>query len=187
MAAMIPGLDILITFAKIGLYSFGSATSEVILEQVVEEKAWLSKERFLESLSLAALVPGPFHVNLVGLIGYSLAGLAGGIAALTAFVLPGLMLALGIAVLLSQEPVGAFLHANPGIVAGMMAAIGGLLLNVIITLAKTALPKPIWGLAVVLLAVAIEYLHLNFAVAILAAGFLYTIFSSRRQTPRPNP
>lgn len=182
---MIPVLDLFITFAKIGLYSFGSATSEVILEQVVEKRAWLTKEQFLECLSLAALVPGPFHVNLVGMIGFSLAGIAGGLISVAAFVLPGLSTAGGVAVALSQQPVGAFLHANPGIVAGMMAAVAGLLLNVIINLAKAALPNRILWAAVVLLAAVIKAFHIHFAVAILTLGIMFAFFSNRSLKLRP--
>lgn len=183
---MIPALDIFVTFAKIGLFSFGSATSEVILEQVVEKRKWLSKEAFLENLSLAALVPGPFHVNLVAMLGYSLAGATGGIMSVAAFVFPGLAIAIGVAAAVSLEPVRVFLNENPGIVAGMLAAVAGLLLNVIVNLAKTAVSRPAPGALVAGLAVVLFYFKVHFAVAVLSLGLAFVIFSLRKPR-RGNP
>ena len=174
---MIRSFDILTTFLKIGLFSFGSATSEVIMEQVVEKKKWLTMEEFRDCLSLAALIPGPFHVNLVGMAGYSISGVAGGLTSIAGFVLPGFTIAAVVATILDTEAVSMFLRQNPGIIAGMLVSVAALLLNVILRLGQRTLPKPTYWVWVGGLSGFLFLVPVQIAAVILGTGLLYLLWS----------
>ena len=56
---------------------------------LVEEKRWVSEERFLHALSYCMLLPGPEAQQLAIYIGWLLHRTLGGLAAGILFVLPG--------------------------------------------------------------------------------------------------
>jgi chromate transporter len=172
-------LEILGVYLKIGSFSFGSATSQVILDEVVEKKRWLSIERFRDAHALAALIPGPFHVNLAGMTGYAVGGLAGSLVAVAAFVLPGFLLAAALALTLHASRVIALLQANPGITAGMLLAAAGLLLNVIVQMGRRTLPSASYWAWVLAAVVLVTRLHVHYAVLVLGAGLLFSLHAHR--------
>ena len=176
---MNPTLALFFTFLKVGLFSFGSATSEVVMEQVVERKKWLTPDEFRNSLSLAALVPGPFNVNMVAMTGNAIRGYPGVLVSVAGFVLPGLALAALLAVSLESEPVGRFLRENPGVIAGMLVAVAGLLFNVIINLGRRTLANPLHWIWVIGLAGLLYFVRLPFAAVILAAGCASALYLRR--------
>ena len=66
---------------------------------LVEQKRWISEERFLHALNYCMLLPGPEAMQLATYVGWLLHSTAGGLVAGTLFVLPGVLsiLALSIA------------------------------------------------------------------------------------------
>ena len=84
--------DIASGFLKLGTTAYGGPTIMGIMQAELQEKReWVSKERFVEGLSLANLLPGATATQLGMSLGYARGGwwgglLAGlGIAALIAF------------------------------------------------------------------------------------------------------
>lgn len=92
-------------------------------QMAVKQRGWIDEDEFLEMLSLAQIVPGPNPINMAVLIGLRLRGIAGGIVALLACMLPGFLILLAIAWLLAENPHNRWLH---GAVAGCAAAAVGL-------------------------------------------------------------
>ncbi|MES0488596.1 MAG: chromate transporter [Leptospirales bacterium] len=129
-------LNIFLAFLKIGSYSFGAATGEVLIENLVERKKWMSLEKLREAYAVAAFAPGPYHVNIVVNLGYQLRGISGMLLSVAGFVLPSLFIAAGIAAMLYQPGVAAFFMENHGILMGLQAGIAGLLLNATIKLGE---------------------------------------------------
>lgn len=163
-------------FVRIGLFSFSAAASALIMEWIVDRRQWLTTEEFRDKLSLAAIIPGPFHVNLVGLIGYALGGYLGLLLSLIGFVLPGFVLAVVLAVTLSSDTLGRFLVENPGAVKGMLLAVGALLLNVVVRIGRFALPAPSYWAWVAGLSVVLLVKNVHFALVILGAGLLHVLY-----------
>ena len=93
---MIRLLEIIITFIKIQLLSFGGghASIPVVQAELVEIKNWLSAREFLDLLAMDELTPGPLAINCATFVGMKLAGTLGAVAATVGCVIPSCALAL---------------------------------------------------------------------------------------------
>ena len=89
--------DIAFGFPKLGATAYGGrAIYGIIQSELQEKRQWVSKERFVEGVSLANLIPGATMTQLCMFLGYARGGFWGGLLAGLCFVLPafGIMLAL---------------------------------------------------------------------------------------------
>lgn len=88
-------LQIVLTFAKIGILSFGGgyAAIPLVQKQVVEVNQWMSNEEFMNVLAIDELTPGPIAVNCATFVGTRMAGVPGAIAATLGCVLPSCIIA----------------------------------------------------------------------------------------------
>jgi chromate transporter len=80
-------------FARIACQSFGGPVGQIAVMHriLVEEKRWISEERFLHALNFCMLLPGPEAQQLATYVGWLLHGTRGGLVAGTLFVLPGFL------------------------------------------------------------------------------------------------
>src|SRR6218665_1918421 len=83
--------EVLKTFARIGLLSFGGPAGQIALmhKVLVDEKRWLDEARFRHALDYCMLLPGPAAVQLATYAGWLLHGVRGGLVAGLLFLLPG--------------------------------------------------------------------------------------------------
>jgi chromate transporter len=88
--------QLLLTFAKIGLFAFGggSATIPLIQNEIVNGLHWLSLNEFLQLIAIAELTPGPIAVNSATFVGYKLGGVGGAAIATIGVCLPSIILVL---------------------------------------------------------------------------------------------
>jgi chromate transporter len=79
---------------KLGLVSFGGPAGQIAImrQELVEQKRWISEQRFLHALNYCMLLPGPEAQQLATYIGWLMHRTAGGLIAGGLFVLPGAML-----------------------------------------------------------------------------------------------
>jgi len=82
--------DLLLTFMKIGLFTFGGgyAMISVIENACVEQKKWLTHDEMMDVTVIAESTPGPIAINCATYVGFKQAGLIGAIAATLGIVLP---------------------------------------------------------------------------------------------------
>ena len=116
---------------KIGLLSFGGPAGQIALmqQEIVERRAWVSAASFDRGLSFAMMLPGPEAQQLATWLGWRLHGIAGGLAAGLAFILPGAGLMIGLAWLAAAQgdaPLVAavFAGVQPVVIALVLAAMG---------------------------------------------------------------
>ena len=83
-------LDLFMTFAKIGLFTFGGgyAMIAMIEHQCVERKAWITHDEMMNVTVIAESTPGPIAINCATFTGYKKAGFAGALAATLGIVMP---------------------------------------------------------------------------------------------------
>jgi chromate transporter len=83
-------LDLLITFMKIGLFSFGGgyAVVPLIAVEVVQLHHWFTAPEFANMLAMSQLVPGTLLGNVATFIGYRIWGWPGAVIALLGVVIP---------------------------------------------------------------------------------------------------
>ncbi len=120
-------------YVKIGLLSFGGPAGQIALmqEEIVARRNWVSGEAFQRGLNVAMLLPGPEAQQLATWLGWRLHGVAGGLAAGLAFILPGaaLMILLAwIAATYGDVPLVAaiFYGVQPAVLIVVIRALRGL-------------------------------------------------------------
>ena len=123
--------DMLRSFGRIGLLSFGGPAAQIALmqDELVGKKRWLDTDTFLRALSFCMLLPGPEAMQLATYAGWRLRGIWGGFLAGALFVLPG---ACVIAVL-------AALYLNYGQLPAVRAAFMGIQATVIVVVIQALL------------------------------------------------
>lgn len=120
--------DLFISFWKIGAFTIGGGYVMIPLmeREVVDHRGWLSREEFLDSLSLSQAMPGVFAVNMATIIGRKLGGFRGVLCAVLGNILMPIALILLIAMTLRIFRDNAvvehiFMGLRPAVVA-MIAA-----------------------------------------------------------------
>jgi len=73
-------------------YGGGPASIPLIEYEVVHRYEWLTRVEFGEALAFGNVLPGPIATKMAAYIGYEVGGIAGGIVALLATVVPSLLL-----------------------------------------------------------------------------------------------
>jgi len=148
-------LDLFLTFAKIGAFTFGGgyAMLSVISDNCVEKKKWITSEDMMNITVIAETTPGPISVNCATFTGYRKAGILGALSATVGLVTPAFVLIYLISLFLDrflEYPVVAY--AFDGIKIG----VGFLVLDAAIGMMKKV-PKDLlsqlllWGSCVVML------------------------------------
>jgi len=124
-------LQLFLVFSGLALRGFGGVMPWA-QRVLVEERGWMSRERFVEVLAFAQVLPGPNICNLAIMVGDRWFGWRGALAALAGLLAAPAVLVLTAAVLVGQvadEP------ATRRVLAGMGAAAGGMLLATALKLA----------------------------------------------------
>ncbi|MBR6552443.1 MAG: chromate transporter [Clostridia bacterium] len=128
-------LDLFLTFAKIGLFTFGGgyAMIPIIENQCVGKKNWITNDDMMNITVIAESTPGPIAINCATFTGYKKAGFAGALAATSGVVLPSFIVIYLISMFLDN-----FLELT--IVAnafkGIKIAVGILIFNAALTIFK---------------------------------------------------
>jgi chromate transporter len=83
---------------KLGFVSFGGPAGQIAImhQELVEKRRWLSEQRFLHALNYCMLLPGPEAQQLATYIGWLMHRSWGGIIAGSLFVLPSLLILIGL-------------------------------------------------------------------------------------------
>lgn len=125
--------ELLVAFNALALQGFGGVLP-VAQRELVDKRQWLTREQFVQTLSVGQVLPGPNIVNVALMIGDRFFGWRGALAALAGLLLAPLAIVLVLAALyarLGTEPVVA------GAIRGMGAVAAGLILAMGIKLAPT--------------------------------------------------
>jgi chromate transporter len=159
------------TWSRVALQSFGGPAGQIAVMHriLVEEKRWVSEERFLHALSYCMMLPGPEAQQLATYIGWLLHRTLGGLVAGVLFVLPGFVAILGL----------SFLYVGFGDVAlveglffGIKPAVLALVVQALLRIGRRALGHPANVSIAVGAFVAIFFFDVSFPWIVLAAGLL---------------
>jgi chromate transporter len=156
---------------KLGFISFGGPAGQIAImhRELVEERRWISEQRFLHALNFCMLLPGPEAQQLATYIGWLQHGLRGAIAAGVLFVLPGFVIITAISILYvsfgSLAPV-------QGVLFGLKAAVLAVVLEAVLRIGKRALKDRLSWLIAAVAFVAIFAFAVPFPVIVLAAALI---------------
>ena len=87
-------IDLFMTFAKIGLFTFGGgyAMISLIENDCVEKKKWITHDEMMDVTVIAESTPGPIAINCATYVGYKKGRLPGAIIATLGIVLPSFII-----------------------------------------------------------------------------------------------
>ena len=87
-------LDLFLTFAKVGLFTFGGGYAMIALIEnaCVERKAWITHDEMMDVTVIAESTPGPIAINCATYVGYKQKGFAGAVVATLGMVLPSFLI-----------------------------------------------------------------------------------------------
>ena len=128
-------MDLFLTFAKIGLFTFGGgyAMIAMIENNCVERKQWITHDEMMNVTVIAESTPGPIAINCATFTGYKQAGFMGALVATLGMVVPSFTVIYLISMFLDN-----FLELT--IIAnafqGIKIAVGLLILDAGITMVK---------------------------------------------------
>ncbi len=83
-------LELLISFIKVGAFSFGGgyAALPLIQNEVVTLHNWLDMSEFTNLITISQMTPGPIAINSATFVGIKIAGIPGAMVATIGCVLP---------------------------------------------------------------------------------------------------
>ena len=134
--------DLFLTFAKIGLFTFGGgyAMISLIEHACVEQKQWITHDEMMNVTVIAESTPGPIAINCASYVGYKQKGLIGAAAATVGIVFPSFCIIFLISMFLDHFLEIAWIaHAFMGI----KIAVGILILDAGIKMIRKMQKKPI--------------------------------------------
>ena len=175
--------EVALAFLILGTVAFGGPAAHVALmrRELVDRRRWLPEDEFLRMFAACNLIPGPSSTELAIFLGYRRAGWKGLAAGGLLFILPAMLIMLGIAWLYSRYGTTGQALA---ILHGVRAAVIGIVVWAVVDLGRRLLRR--WRLVVLSAAVAaLSFVGLNPAVLILLGGLLVAGIS--RAWPRPAP
>ncbi len=169
---------------KIALLSFGGPAGQIAVMHriLVDEKRWISEERFLHALNYCMLLPGPEAQQLVTYIGWLLHRTLGGLVAGTLFVLPGFVVILILSVLYAGFSDLRFVEA---LFFGLKPAVLAVVVHAGHRIGKRVLKSQTATAIAVAAFIAIFFFEVPFPLIILAAGL--TGFIAGRVRPEALP
>lgn len=128
-------LDLLLTFMKIGLFTFGGgyAMISMIEHNCVETKRWITHDDMMNVTVIAESTPGPIAINCATFVGYRQAGFIGSLTATLGIVLPSFFVIYAISLFLDNFLKIAII-ANA--FKGIKIAVGILILDAAVTMIK---------------------------------------------------
>src|SRR5256885_2279191 len=85
-------------FLRLGTFGFGGpiALAGHMQHDLVEKRRWISRQDYIEGLALSQLSPGPLAAQLAMYLGWVRAGRIGSTLVAAAFILPSLVMGLGL-------------------------------------------------------------------------------------------
>jgi chromate transporter len=140
-------------FLRLGFTAFGGPAAHVALmeDEVVRRRGWVDREQFLDLVSAVNFVPGPNSTELAIHIGWIRAGFPGLVVAGVCFILPAMLIVLGLAwVYVAYGRMPQVAAALVGVKAAMVAIVAVALVR----FARTGIKDVVTGALAVLAAVA---------------------------------
>jgi chromate transporter len=159
---------------RIGLTSFGGPAGQIALMHriLVEEKRWISEQRFLHALNYCMLLPGPEAQQLATYVGWLLHRTMGGLVAGILFVVPGACVIMVLSLLYAGFQDLALIQA---LFYGIKAAVLAVVIEAVLRIGKRALANGVMVALAGAAFVAIFFFAVPFPAIVIAAaaiGFL---------------
>ena len=172
--------ELFFAFTSLALQGFGGVLA-VAHRVLCEQRRWLTREQFVETLAIAQVLPGPNVCNVALMIGDRFFGWRGAFAALAGMMTVPLVIVLLVTILYMQYAVHP---AISGALKGMGAVAAGLIMGTALKLSSALrlnpMGLPVCGILGVLAFVAIALLRWPLVWVLLGLGLVSCAYAWRR-------
>jgi chromate transporter len=176
--------EVIALFLRLGFTAFGGPAAHIAImrDEVVRRRRWVDDQTFLDLLGATNLIPGPNSTEMTIHLGYMRAGWPGLIAGGTCFVLPAMLMVIGLGWVYQRygttPEVGWLLY-------GIKPVVIGLILNALWVLGRRAVKG--WLTAVVgAVVLGLYFLGYN-EIALMFAGGVVVMLASNLHRLRKMP
>jgi chromate transporter len=172
-------LELALVYLRLGFTAFGGPAAHIAMmeQEFVRKRRWLSREKFLDLLGAANLIPGPTSTEMGIYIGHARAGWPGLVLAGACFIGPAAVLTLLLA--MAYTRFGA-LPSGSAVLYGIKPVIIAIVALALWSLARAAVRR--WTLAAIALTALIAAaLGANLLLVLFGAGL---ISAALRRPPR---
>lgn len=164
-------IEAIYVWVRIALLSFGGPAGQIAVMHriLVEEKRWISEDRFLHALSYCMLLPGPEAQQLATYVGWLMHRTVGGLLAGGLFIVPGIIS------IMALSYVYAVLGNVPIIVAlffGLKAAVLAIVLEAMIRIGKRSLKNRVMKALAAVAFVGIFFFNVPFPIIVFGAALI---------------
>jgi len=166
-------------FLKLGATSYGGpAIMGVMQAELQERRQWVTKERFLEGLSLVNMLPGATATQLGIFLGHARGGWWGGLLGGICFVVPAFLVMLALAVAYARLGVMPIVRDA---LYGLGPVVLGIFVMAVYRLGRSAASTPPQAVIAVVAALALLATPLSIAAILVLAGAAgLLLFHARR-------
>ena len=162
-------LDMFVTFAKVGVMTFGGgyAMLPILQREVVENKGWATEEELTDYYAIGQCTPGIIAVNTATFIGQKNKGILGGIIATLGLVFPSLVI-----ISLLAGVIEAFSHIEwvQHAFGGIQVCVCVLIINAVVKLYKKAVVDKLTFVLFLLVALGSYFLPISPVVFVVLAA-----------------
>ena len=167
--------ELFMIFLKIGTVAIGGGYSMIpfIEKEVVYKRNWISKDDFLDMLTLAQSVPGPIAVDVAVYVGYKVAGIWGSIFAVLGSIFTAFAILLFVAMYFAGYKNNLIVER---IFKGIRPAVVALIAAPVINLCKNAKINRYTILILILTVIFVAFLNINAIFIIIGAAILGIVY-----------
>ncbi len=157
-------------FLRLGTTAFGGPAAHIAMmeDEVVRRRRWLTREKFLDLLGAANLIPGPSSTEMAIFIGYLCRGWAGLLLGGLCFIIPAMIIVIGFAwayVRFGSLPQVAWLFY------GIKPVVIAIILQALWQLGRTAVKNRFLG-ALAIVGMILSFLGINIPVVLFGGGVI---------------
>jgi chromate transporter len=162
--------ELALFFLRLGTTAFGGPAAHIAMmeDELVRRRQWVPREKFLDLLGVANLIPGPSSTEMAILIGYLSKGWAGLLLAGVCFIAPAMIIVMGFAwayVRFGNLPQITWL------LYGVKPVVIAIILQALWQLGRTAVKNKFLG-ALAIIAAVFDFLGVNMLAVLFGAGLL---------------
>jgi chromate transporter len=158
-------------WSRVAILSFGGPAGQIAVMHriLVEEKRWISEERFLHALNYCMLLPGPEAQQLATYIGWLMHRTLGGLLAGGLFIVPGIISIMALSYVYAAYGKVGFVTA---LFFGLKAAVLAIVLQAVVRVGKRALQNRVMHVIAAIAFIGIFFLDIPFPIIIFGAAFI---------------
>lgn len=173
--------EVIFLFLKLGLTAFGGPAAHIGImhDEVVKRRKWLDEQEFLDLLGATNLIPGPNSTEMAIHISYKRAGWQGLILGGMSFILPSVLIVLGLAWLYVQY--GSYPQAE-WLLYGIKPVVIAIVLHALWSLGRKAFKD--WLTAgMVLVVIGLYWTGVNEIGLLFGGGFVLLLLKNIKNFP----